>query len=310
MFDKTKTILWIEEYLFYPKTFLHYFLSFLLLPFTLIYCVIVISKRILAKKIDTKIPIISIGNLTLGGSGKTPLTIELAKDYENCTIILRGFKRETKGLLMVSHNHKILCDVKQSGDEAMLYAISVPNSTVIVSEDRLKAIELAKSLACNIIFLDDGFSKSNIKKFDILIKPKIEPKIPFCVPSGAYREPRFLYKYADLVVEEDKDFKRIVKIKNKTDRMVLVTGISKPARLKEYLPKDLVGVVFYEDHHSYNKEELLHVMKKYNATTILTTQKDEVKMKAFGLNLSILELGLEVKPEVKNKINTFLANFR
>jgi len=170
VFDKKNLILWVEEYLFYPKTFLQFLLSFLLLPLTFLYCFVVISKRLFAKKIDFKVPIISIGNLTVGGSGKTPLTIELAKEYENCAIVLRGYGRTSKGLVVVSKEKNILCDVSQSGDEAMLYAKSLPNATVIVSEDRTKAIELAKSFTCQPIFLDDGFSKSYIKKFDILIK--------------------------------------------------------------------------------------------------------------------------------------------
>ncbi len=62
---------------------------------------------------DFQIPIISVGNLTIGGSGKTPLTIALAKDYENVAVVLRGYKRESKGVVLVSQNGDIKCDVKQ-----------------------------------------------------------------------------------------------------------------------------------------------------------------------------------------------------
>ncbi|MDX1808005.1 MAG: tetraacyldisaccharide 4'-kinase [Sulfurospirillaceae bacterium] len=309
MFNKAKLTLWIEEYLFYPKTFAHYALSFTLLPFSALYCLIVITKRFFAKKNNFGIAIISIGNLTLGGSGKTPLTIELAKNRNNTAIILRGFGRESKGMLLVSHKNKILCDVKQSGDEAMLYAKSLPDATVIVSEDRIRAIEYAKTLSVKTIFLDDGFSKADIEKFDILIKPKNEPTLPFCIPSGAYREPRYLYKHADLVMVEDTDFERKVNIKNTTKNMVLVTGISKPERLKKYLPNALAGEVLFEDHHDYNLKELNEIMRRYDATSILTTQKDAVKMENFGLNLSILDLNIEIKKEAKDKINAFLSNF-
>ncbi len=310
MFKKADLAFWIEEYLFYPKNFLQFLLSILLLPFTLVYCVIVIFKRLFSKKIDFNIPIVSIGNLTIGGNGKTPLTIELAKDYENCAIILRGYKRQSSGLVVVSTKGKILCDVSQSGDEAMLYAKSLPNATVIVCENRSKAIEYAKSSTCRVLFLDDGFSKSYIKKFDILIKPKIEPTLPFCLPSGAYREPKYLYSSADLVVKEDIDFKRVVKIVNPTKEMILVTGISKPKRLDDFLPKNIKEKIYFEDHHSFTKEELKTLMQKYNATSILTTSKDAVKMENFGLKLSILELQLELNPRIKNKINSFLSNFR
>ena len=309
MFDKAKVVFWIEEYLFYPKTFLQFLLSFLLLPFSAIYCLIVIFKRLFSKKINFNIPIISIGNLTVGGSGKTPLVIELARDRENCVIILRGYNRESSGLVIVSKEGEILCNVTQSGDEAMLYAKSLPKATVIVSEDRIKAIKYAKSLKCKIIFLDDAFSKSHIKKLDILIKPKISPTLPFCLPSGAYREPKYLYNFADLLVQEGIDFQRIVDIKNPTDKMILVTGISKPQRLDGYLPKNLTKKIYFEDHHIFTKDELEYLLQLHDASSILTTQKDAVKMDSFGLNLSIMELRLEVKKEVKNKINTFLANF-
>ena len=275
----------------------------------LIYCLIVMSKRVFSQKTDFKIPIISIGNLTLGGSGKTPLTIELAKEYKNCAIILRGYGRASKGMLLVSYNHKILCDVIQSGDEAMLYAKSLPNATVIVSEDRAKAIRYAKSLACKVVFLDDGFSKSFIKKFDILIRPKIEPTLPFCLPSGAYREPKYLYKKTDLVLNEEKDFKRVVTIKNPTQEMILITGISKPKRLDDFLPKNIKEKIYFPDHHSFTKDELTQLVQKYGATSILTTQKDAVKMENFGLNLSIMELELKIDPQIKDKIKTFLSNF-
>jgi len=310
VFDKNKITAWVEEYLFYPKTFLQFFLSFSLLPFAFVYCFIVISKRIFSQPKEFEVPIISIGNLTIGGSGKTPLTIELAKEHKNCAIILRGYGRQSRGMVVVSHNQKILCDVSISGDEAMLYAQSLLDATVIVSEDRIKAIKQAELLNCKIIFLDDGFSKSYIKKFDILIKPKNEPTLPFCLPSGAYREPKYLYKTADLLVSEDEDFNRVVNVINPTKKMILITGISKPKRLDKYLPKGIIKKIYFEDHHAYKKKELEELISKYKSTSILTTQKDAVKIEDFGLKLSILELNLEVKPHIKNQINTFLANFR
>ncbi len=310
MFKKNNLHSWVETYLFYPTSPFQLILSFSLLPFTVIYCGVVLFKRFTAKPKNFNIPIISVGNLTVGGSGKTPLSIELAKDMKNVTIILRGYKRESRGMILVSLNGTIKCDVKTSGDEAMLYAKSLQNATVIVSEDRVKAILYAKKLHSEVIFLDDGFSKVNIKKFDILIKPKTDPRFIFCLPSGAYREPRFLYSYADLVIKEDIDFKRVVKIKNPTEKMVLVTGISKPQRLNPYLPKNIVAKVHFPDHYTFEKTELKGIIKKTGATSILTTTKDAVKMEDFSLPLSIMELQLEIKQEIKSRINTFLSDFR
>ena len=158
--------MWIEEYLFFPNSF-QKIISFLLLPFTFVYMLIIFTKRAMAKQIEFGIPIISVGNLIVGGSGKTPITIELASKYENVCVILRGYGRASKGLQIVSLEGKILVDVKTSGDEAMLLAGSLPKATIIVCEDRIKAILKAKELGCKIIFLDDGFSKYQISKFNI-----------------------------------------------------------------------------------------------------------------------------------------------
>ena len=306
MFNKQSFIFWVEEYLFHPTSKLQFFLSFLLFPLSIIYSIIVLSKRLFAKKIKPPIPVVSIGNLTIGGSGKTPFLISLAKDYENIAIVLRGYGRDSTGLHVVTKDTKI----EISGDEAMLYALSLPNATIIVSEDRLEAINYAHELGCKTVFLDDGFSKAFIEKFDILLRPNPEPKLNFTLPSGAYREPKFLYKNADLVVEENIDFTRTVTLKNPTDKMLLVTAISKPQRLDIYLPKKLAGKVHFIDHYMYAKNELEILIQKYSATSILTTEKDMVKMKEFDLELSILELHIEINADVKKQVNTFLAKFR
>ena len=306
MFNRQNFIFWVEEYLFHPTSNLQFFLCFLLYPFSIFYSIIVLSKRIFSKKIKPPIPVVSIGNLTIGGSGKTPFLISLTKEYENIAIILRGYGRKSKGLHVITKQS----DIKTSGDEAMLYAISLPKATIIVSEDRLKAIEYAHNIGIKAVFLDDGFSKSFIEKFDILIRPNPEPKFDFTLPSGAYREPKFLYKNANLVIEEDIDFKREVTIDNPTDKMLLITAISKPKRLDKYLPDNLVGKIHFIDHYMYTKKELENLIKKYSATSILTTQKDMVKMQKFNLPLSIMTLHVEINQTIQTKVNTFLANFR
>ncbi len=258
-------------------------------------------------KLSFDIPIISIGNLTIGGNGKTPFCIALAKEYEDVAIILRGYSRGSSGMMLVSQKGQIQCDVKASGDEAMLYAKSLPNATVIVSEDRVEAIHYAQKLGLKIVFLDDGFSKSFIQKFDILIKPNPEPINHFCLPSGPYRESRSLYQKADLVICEGVDFERHVEILNPTSRMLLVTAISKPNRLDAYLPPDIIGKVTFQDHYMYQEKELQDLMREHDATSILTTQKDAVKLVNFKIPLSLLALEMSIAQTIKDKINAFLA---
>ena len=309
MFNRSRFVLWVEAYLFYPASITQHFLSYLLLPLSALYCLIVLSKRFLMrrKKLFFTVPIVSIGNLTVGGNGKTPFCIALAQNYDRVAIVLRGYGRKSHGLILVSDNGQIMCDALASGDEAMLYAKSLPESTVIVSEDRVEAIRLAKKKGAKIIFLDDGFSKSYISKIDILLKPNPEPHNRFCLPSGPYREPRFLYKHADLVVSEGNDFVRHVEVMNASERMLLVTAISKPSRLDAYLPDNVIAKVTFEDHYMYTEKELEELLSKYHATTLLTTQKDAVKMATFDIPLSILKLEVEIFPETLTKINTLLA---
>lgn len=300
---KQKLHLWIEDYLFFPNTF-QKTISFLLLPLTFIYMLIILIKRAMAKPIEFGIPIISIGNIIVGGSGKTPVTIKLASKYENVCIILRGYGRASKGLQIVSLNGKIQVDVKTSGDEAMLLANSLPKATIIVSEDRIKAIFKAKELECKIIFLDDGFSKYKISKFNILLRPKDEPTNIFCLPSGGYREPKGFYAQADIELLEGTDFKRVINIKKDGKiselpaKTILITAISKPKRLLEYLPKD-IKMISFPDHYSFTKEDISKIQEENKDYSIITTGKDFVKLKEFKIkDLYLMDLEIEINEKV------------
>lgn len=177
-------------------------LGVILAPLSLLYTLIVCLKRLFAKPQKFKIPIISVGNLTLGGSGKTPLVRALFKEFSGkfkTCIILRGYGRKSRGLLEVALGGRVLCDVEQSGDEAMEYALFLRGANVIVSEDRAAGILRAQTLGFELVILDDGFSKFNISKFDILLRPQSAPKLPFCLPFAAYRYPPFFYKFADFI---------------------------------------------------------------------------------------------------------------
>ena len=177
-------------------------LGVILAPLSLLYTLIVCLKRLFAKPQKFKIPIISVGNLTLGGSGKTPLVRALFKEFSGklkTCIILRGYGRKSRGLLEVALGGRVLCDVRQSGDEAMEYALFLRGANVIVSEDRAAGILRAQTLGFELVILDDGFSKFNISKFDILLRPQSAPKLPFCLPLAAYRYPPFFYKFADSI---------------------------------------------------------------------------------------------------------------
>lgn len=245
----------------------------------------------LAKAEDFDIEIISVGNLVVGGSGKTPFVTALAQHQKNAAIILRGYGRESSGMIVVKDSENILVDVSISGDEAMIYARKLPHAVVIVSEDRKIAIKKAKEMGCEKIFLDDAYSKHSIKKLDILLDVKTQNS--FCLPSGPYRERLWRGKNV-LVLEEGKDFSRKTTLIDPMVKMSLVTAIARPQRLDPYLP-EVVNKHYFEDHHSFTKEELLAILQSDQSQSLLVTFKDYVKIEKFGLPLSLLDLELQLK---------------
>jgi len=266
-------------------------------------------RRMVVTKKDFDIPIVSVGNLIVGGSGKTPFAIALASRFQNVTIISRGYGRKSQGLVEVSKNGEVLVDVQQSGDEPMLMATSLPQASVIVSEDRHKAIEVAKKQGASLIILDDGFNRVDIKKFEILLEPQdIKNYLPF--PAGAFREFYFNRKYADVIAMEGCDFKRVVSFEDLKERMVLVTAISNPARLDKHLPEGVVKKVYLEDHAYFDEQSLKNILEEYNASSLLCTSKDRVKMVGFKLPISEMKLKLEIKDEIFMKIEDYIQNYK
>lgn len=291
---------WGEGYLYHPSL-IQKLLSLLLLPLSLLYCLAAYIRYRRSVPTYLGIPVVSIGNLTVGGSGKTPLVIELAKHFAKPAIVLRGYGRKSSGMIVVK-DRDILCDITMSGDEAMLYAISLPNTVVIVSEIRERGIAEARAMGCEVVFLDDGYGKHGIDKLDLLID--VQTPNRFCLPSGAYRER--LWKGKDVIhVVENTTFRRRVEIKNSTSKMVLVTAIARPERLDPYLP-ETIEKVYFEDHHFFTQGELDTIIGRTGATSLLVTQKDFVKMSSFNLNLSVLELSLELDGELITTVKDYV----
>ncbi len=300
---KKSLVFWVEEYFYNPNP-LQKLISLLLLPLSWLYCFLVWLRFKSKTPQDFGINIISIGNLSVGGSGKTPLVTALALKYENVAVVLRGYGRESQGLYVVKDKQKILCDVGISGDEAMIYARKLSNAIVIVSEDRKKGILKAKEMGAKIIFLDDAYSKHDIEKLDLLIEVKTQNSS--CLPSGAFRERLWSDKNA-VVLKDGVDFKRVVSIKDRCDKMSLLTAIARPQRLDKYLP-EVVSKNYFEDHHSFTKDELEDVLKKDGSDSLLVTYKDFVKVESFGLPLSLMDLDVEVDEKVFETIGNYIAN--
>jgi len=297
-----------ERLFFNPNRF-DWVLIFLFSPLSLVYATLMFFRRVMTLKKKYGVPIVSIGNLTVGGSGKTPFVIALAARYKDVAIISRGYGRESKGLVEVSRNGKILTHVFNSGDEAMLMAISLKNTSVIVSENRESAIALAIENGAKTIFLDDGFNRVNIEKFEILLFPEMI-KNYFTFPSGPFREFYFSKIFSHLNLWENRDFSRVVSIEKPREKMLLVTAISNPERLDPFLPEGVVGKFLLEDHAYFDEMLLREKMFKSGATSLLVTQKDEVKMRDFKLPLSVMKLELQIKNEVFEKVDRYIGEYK
>ncbi|MEM0991503.1 MAG: tetraacyldisaccharide 4'-kinase [Bacteroidota bacterium] len=180
----------------------------LLLPLSLLYGIGVSSRHFLygsglLKSTEFSIPLISVGNLSVGGAGKTPhveYLIRLLKDYINVGTLSRGYKRKTKGFLFV-HGHQNASEV---GDEPLQYKRKFPDVLVAVGENRTLAIpEMMRYFPdTQLVILDDAFQHIAIKpSLNILLTEYEHPfTTDFLLPSGRLREWRSAYQRADLIV--------------------------------------------------------------------------------------------------------------
>ena len=295
------------ETLFYRPRWYHWIIAILLFPLSLLNGIVMWIRRKTAQRKQYPVPIISIGNLVTGGSGKTPCVIALAKHFSDkrVTIISRGYGRQSSGLIEVSRAGAVLVDVTQSGDEAMLMAIKSPEASVIVSEKRGIAIEKAIAQGAELILLDDGFNRVEIEKFEILLEPENLPnRLP--LPSGPFREFAWSSADADLILRENRDFSRGVGYQNLKEKMVLVTAIANPSRLDSYLPEGVIAKVYLSDHAYFEEEKLRDILEQYDAQSLLVTEKDWVKMKAFDLPLSLMTLELDMNHGIISEIESYI----
>ncbi|BCZ17692.1 Tetraacyldisaccharide 4'-kinase LpxK [Helicobacter sp. NHP19-003] len=298
---------WLERY-FYAPTLCQKALAYALSPLSFVYEKIATIKRQAAPLEDFKIPIISVGNLVAGGSGKTPFILALAQvlaPLYQTAVVSRGYGRASRGLVVVSEGGKVLVEQNMAGDEAFLLASKLDTCGVVVSEKRKEGVLEAKKMGAQVVLLDDGF-RFNFKKLNILLKPQLQPYFDFCLPSGVYRESPKCYALADLVVQEGVDYTRHTQVLNPTERMLLVTAIANPTRLDPFLPP-VVGRLYFKDHARFSLKRLEQAYTQHNATSLLVTAKDTVKLTNCPLPLSLLDLRLEIAPKILQSVLDYLA---
>jgi tetraacyldisaccharide 4'-kinase len=143
------------------------------------------------------VKVISIGNITCGGTGKTPITIDLArrliKANNKVAILSRGYRRKsTDKFLVVSAGNGPIVDASTAGDEPFMISKNVPEAIVIVGSKRKITADIAiKKYGCNIILLDDGFQHIQLSRSEdiVLIDYNDDLHKQALLPAGRLREP-------------------------------------------------------------------------------------------------------------------------
>lgn len=287
------------------KDFFESRLFCLLYPLSFIYGLLVRTRLFAYEKgifNKRKLPgfVISVGNITLGGTGKTPAVIEIAewarsKGYK-VGILSRGYKGTYKGWKLVSDGKAIKALPKQVGDEPFLMARRLKDVVVAVSRNRYKAgLHIARRYGIDFFILDDGFQHISLKRdMDILLLDGISPfgnKRLF--PSGPLREPLSQIKRADVylvtggrrIPEEILQLKKnnlffanhfpdsfispaldkevpVGELKNK--KIGAFAGIAVPQRFKNTLEQLGARLVFFKifpDHHWFNEQEIRELLR-------------------------------------------------
>lgn len=180
----------------------------LLLPFALLYGLIIIIRNFLYDKkylhsSEFNFPLICVGNLSVGGTGKSPMVeylIQLLRPHFTIATVSRGYKRKTKGYVLAKDNSTAL----EIGDEPMQFHINFPDIAVAVGEERIVAIPqlLHDRPDTQTIILDDAFQHREVRAgFNILLTPYDDLFTnDFFLPTGDLRDQRSSYKRADIII--------------------------------------------------------------------------------------------------------------
>ena len=259
--------------------------------------------------------VVSIGNIIVGGSGKTPITIYLAqslieKGY-SVGIVCRGYKKKSKGTIIVSDGVNILSNVNACGDEAYLIAKNVFKSYIVADENKTRAaIFIEKQFKPDIILIDDGFQHRRLERnVDILLyNTRIKSSKYKLLPLGILREPIKNINRCDILIntyDKDSKLKLNSSIKKYFSKMnyelklvcndefiscihpkeaIAFSGIANPIiffnQLKKYNIKIKKELAF-KDHVEYSDALIKKIDSSINnhyVKSVITTEKDFVKL--------------------------------
>lgn len=281
-------------------------------------------------------PVISVGNLHWGGSGKTPLVAAIAAFLRDrgrrVAVLSRGWGGEGAGIRVVSDGSGPLLGPRVAGDEPVWLAGALPGVAVVVGADRLAAgLQALERLEPppEIFVLDDGFSHLRLARdLDVLALPAADPfgggRLP---PGGRLREPLAAVCHADAVVLTGADPARddaaalaeglrrygfggpgfasetvIEPAAGLTGPVLVVAAIARPELFLDAVRRqgfEVADVLTFPDHHPYpapSLERIADAFGRSGARTVLTTGKDHVKLLG-RLDLPLAALPVHARPE-------------
>tara|TARA_R110000787_G_scaffold55942_4_gene128847 strand:- start:20561 stop:21586 length:1026 start_codon:yes stop_codon:yes gene_type:complete len=284
-------------------------IRFLLFPFAILYDLVTSIRNYfydkgVFKSTSFDVPVIAVGNLSVGGTGKTPqieYLIRLLQNDKKVAVLSRGYKRKTAGFVLLDTSHT----AEDVGDEPLQFFKKFSNISVAVDANRVNGIqELKKRVHPDVILLDDGYQHRKVKaNFYMLLTKYNDVYVnDFILPTGNLRESRRGAKRADVIVvtkcpinlSEDKQQEITRKLKASSNQhvffssieyhpktggkqqisldalseyeIVLVTGIANPTSLLDFLKEKECKLYHlnFSDHHNFTPQELVKIQKKFD----------------------------------------------
>ena len=281
------------------------FFSILLFPVSLLIKVLSLFKRFVIKTNQSSIPIICVGNIYLGGTGKTPLCIEIFLILKNLNMNPVFVRKKYDSFQ----------------DEADLQKQVGP---VYQNKKRIEAVKEALQNKANVAILDDGFQDFSINKnlSIVCFNKKQWVGNGLTIPSGPLRESLSALKRANCVVingEKNRDIENKIFSKNKeikifytkyraknisefkNKKVIAFAGIGNPENFFDLLKDNKIDIgeeIKFPDHHEYSEETLENLINKAkeNNNILLTTEKDYFRIaKNYKQNISFLKIEVEIE---------------
>lgn len=273
-------------------------------------------------------PVVSVGNLAMGGRGKTPLVAAIARMLleigERPAILSRGYARRhaEDGVVVVRDSTNIHADLDRAGDEPLMLARQLDGVVVMASPDRYLAGRIAEHrLGATVHVLDDGFQHLQLDRdVDIVIIAREDVERPLTLPTGRLREPIDTLVAADAIVTADDDLvvesvpqldiplfrlRRRLGTARTGEPVFAVAGIAGPDRFLNDLQAtgwQVAGSMTFRDHHPYSRRDLARIVaaaRAAGASAIVTTEKDLVRLlpfRPFAIPITCVPLTMEPDP--------------